>query len=203
MGCFAYLAPVGPFAGLSNPARQKIADSFPNLSIAKIESAAEAFLLALQAPEIEPRLAEARDELNVFAGELARFHQALTQIRRHRLDHAIGEVSRMISGENEFEELDRSLNMLRTATRQTSRALPPGRSELASRRLVATLARQVRDAGLPLSGTSSNSLLSLVDLIFDDLMVGGDAPSAVKEWQQSERANIDQERASMLLDLVS
>lgn len=203
MGYFAYLAPVGPFAGLSNPARQKIASAFPTLSIAEIENAAEAFLLALKAPEIEPRLAEARDELNTFAGELARFQHALKQIRRHRLDHAIGEVSRIISGENELEEVDRSLNLLRTATRQTSRALPPGRSELASRRFVATLARQVRAAGLPLSGTSGNSLLSLVDLIFDDLMVGGDAPSAVREWHQSEAANIDQERTSMLLDLVS
>ena len=202
MAEFAYLAPVGPFAGLSNSARQKIAEGFPGLSIVEIESAAESFMDELQGPEIEPRLAEAREELNIFAKELSRFSGALNQVRKHRLDHVIGEASRMISGENEFDDLERSLNNLRTAIRQTSRALPPGRPQLASRRLIAILARQLKHAGLPLNGAVSCSLLSLVDLIFEDLMVGGDAASAVKEWHQSEVADIDHERSLILLDLV-
>ena len=201
MGHFAYLAPVGPFAGLSNAARQKIGERFPALSIAEIERAAETFLAELQEPKIEPRLAEAREELNIFAKELSRFHGALNQVRKHRLDHVIGEASRMISGENELDDLERALSSLRTAVRQTSRVLPLGRPQLASRRLIAILARHVKHAGLPLSGTASDSLLSLVDLIFEDLMIGGDATSAVKEWHQSEATDIDHERALMLLDL--
>jgi hypothetical protein len=52
-------------------------------------------------------------------------------------------------------------------------------------------------------GDSGDALLSLVDLIFDDLMVGGDASSAVSEWHQSQAAEIDPERADILLELVS
>ena len=202
MGHFAYLAPVGPFAGLSNAARQKIAKRFPTLSIVEIESAAASFLLELQAPKTEPRLAEARDELNIFARELARFHNALNQIRKHRLDSAIDEASRVIGGKNELEDLERSLNNLAAAVRQTSRALPLGRPQLACRRLIATLASQMERAGLPLSGTASDLLLSLVDLVFEDLMVGGDATVAVREWRKSQAADIDHERTSLLLDLV-
>ncbi len=202
MGLFAFLAPVGPFAGLSNAARQKIGERFPVLSIVDVESAAASFLTELQAPKIEPRLAEAREELNIFAKELARFHGALNQVRKHRLDDAIGEASREISGENGLEGLERSLNYVRTAIQQTSRTLPLGRAEFACRRLVATLAKQISGAGLPISGTVSDPLVSLVDLIFEDLMIGGDATSAVREWHQSQAADIDQERASLLLDLV-
>jgi hypothetical protein len=202
MGHFAYLTPVGPFAGLSNAARQKIGERFPTLSIVEIESAAAIFFIELQAPKIEPRLAEAREELNTFAKELARFHSALNQVRKYRLGDAVGEASRMISGENEFDDLERSLNNLRTATQLMSRTVPLGRPQFASRRLITTLARHVKHAGLPLRGTAGDSLLSLVNLIFEDLMVGGDATSAVKEWHQSQGADIDHERASRLLDLV-
>lgn len=202
MSHFAYLGPVGPFAGLSNSARQKIGERFPKLSIVEIESAVASFLIELQAPRIAPRLNEARDELDIFAKELARFNSALTQMREHRLDHAIGEASRMISGENELEDLERSLNHLKTALQQTSRMLSLGCSELAGRRLIATLARFVRNAGLPLEGTASDSLLGLVDLIFEDLMIGEDATNAVKEWNQTQAADIDHERVSELLDLI-
>ena len=108
----------------------------------------------------------------------------------------------MTSGENEIECLERSLDNLRTAIQQTSRALPLGSPELASRRLIARLSKHLERAGLPLDGSSSNSLLGLVDLIFDDLMVGGDATSAVLEWRQGETADIDHERASILLELI-
>ena len=201
MGHFAYLGPVGPFAGLSNPARQKIAERFPTLSIAEIESAVAAFLTELQAPGIAPRLNEARDELDIFAKELARFNCALTQMREHRLDHAIGEASRMISGENELEDLERSLNHLKTALQQTSRMLSLGCSELAGRRLIATLARFLAKAGYPLDGIADDSLPGLVDLIFEDLMIGEDATNAVKDWQ-TQAADIDHERVSELLDLI-
>jgi hypothetical protein len=202
MGHFAFLSPVGPFAGLSNAARQKIKERFPALSIGHIEGAAEAFLSELEAPKIEPRLAEAREELNTFARELERFHGALNKVRTHRLDEAIGDASREISGENELEDLERSLNNIRTAIRQTSRTLPLGREEFASRRLVAALAKHMSEARLPIGGIISDPLVSLVDLIFEDLMVGGDAASAVREWHQSQAADIDHERASKLLDLV-
>lgn len=202
MSLFAFLAPVGPFAGLSNAARQRISERFPALSIADIESAAASFLTELQTPKIEPRLAEARQELNIFAKELARFHGALNQVRRHRLDDVIGEISRDVSGENGLEGLDRCLNNVRTAIQQTTRTLPLGRPEFASRRLVATLARHMSEAGLAISSTESEPLASLVDLILDDLMVGGDAACAVREWQQGKASPIDQERASILLDLV-
>lgn len=202
MGQLAFLAPVGPFAGLSNAARQKISDSFPTLSISEIESAVATFLLDLQATRVEPRLSQARNELNIFAKELERFHSALNQIRKYRLDHAIGAASRMIGGENQFEELEHSLDNLRTAIRQTSRVLPPGRHQLASRRLVTTLARQVKQAGLKVGRGSDHCLLALMDLIFEDLMVGGDAARVVREWHQSQTADIDHERASLLLDLV-
>ncbi|HVI06281.1 MAG TPA: hypothetical protein VM711_09345, partial [Sphingomicrobium sp.] len=65
MGQLAFLAPVGPFAGLSNAARQRIGETFPTLSITEIEDAVASFLMELQAPGIDPRLAEARDELNI------------------------------------------------------------------------------------------------------------------------------------------
>ncbi len=202
MGDLAYLAPVGPFAGLSNPARKKLGECFPALSIVEIEKAAASFLMELQAPELEPRLLEAREELNIFAKETARFHCALNQLRKHRLDQAIGEASRLISGQNHVEELETALNNLRAALRQTSRVLPRGRPQLASRRLIATLARQMTYAGLPLTGAGSDSLSCLVELIFEDLMVGADAARAVREWHQCQTADIDQERANMLLELV-
>lgn len=202
MGQFAYLAPVGPFAGLSNAARQQICERFPGVSPDEIETASASFLLELQAHEMEPRLAEARDELNNFARELARFRRALNEVRRHRLDHAIGEVSRMITGENEYEDLERSLGNLRTAVQQTSRALPPEGSQIASRRLIAALAKQVRKAGLPPGGRGMGSLVNLVDLVFEDLMVGGDAEGAVREWHQGEAGDIDQDRARTLFDLA-
>ena len=202
MGHLAFLPPVGPFAGLSNGAVQKLGDRFPNLSVAEIETAAASFVAELQAPEIEPRLTEARDELNVFAREIARFHNAFNVIRKRRLDRAIGEASRTISGENEFEDLERSLESVRMAIRQTSRALPSASPDLASRRLIAALARQLEQASSPTGGTANDSLVSLVDLVFDDLMVGGDAAGAVREWQHSQAAGIDYERASALLDLI-
>lgn len=200
---FAYLAPVGPFAGFSNAARQKIGERFPRLSIAEIESAAACFLKELQGTPTDPRLAEVRDELNIFAKELARFHCALNHIRVRGLDQAIGEAGRMICGENGIEDLDRSLDNLRTAIQQTSRVLPSGRPQLASRRLIALLAEYLNQAGFPPGGADGDPLLSLVDLIFDDLMVGADASSAVGEWHQSQTAEIDHQRASILLDLVS
>jgi hypothetical protein len=203
MDHFAYLAPVGPFAGLSNAARQKISEHFPTLSIIEIESATASFLIDLAAPKVELRLAEARNELNIFAKELARLQSALNQIRAHRLDHAIGEASRMVSGKDELDNLERSLKVLRTAIQQASRSLPFDRPQLASSKLIGTLARYVKRAGLPLSGgTASSALVSLVDLIFEDLMVGGDATSAVREWQKGQAAGIDHERAGLLLDLV-
>jgi len=202
MGHFAFLAPVGPFAGLSNAVRRHIGERFPNLSIDEIESASAFFIMELQAERIEPRLVEARDELDLFANELARFNGALNQMRRHRLDQAIGEASRMISGENEFEDLERCINHLRTAIQQTSRMLSLGCPELASRRLIATFAKLMKDAGLPLDGASGDSLSCLVDLIFEDLMIGGDASSSVREWRQTQSADIDHERVSELLDLV-
>lgn len=192
MGHFAFLAPVGPFAGLSNGVRQRIAERFPAVPIEEIESAAESFSAELRASKMEPRLAEVRDELNVFGKEVARFQNALTPIRKHRLDGTIGEASRMISGQNELELLELSIGNLRTAVQQTVRALPSGCPELASRRLVAALAKHVTD---------KDSLLALVDLIFEDLMVGGDAASAVREWQQSQTAAIDPERVAVLLEL--
>ena len=108
----------------------------------------------------------------------------------------------MISHENALEALERSLNQVRTAVRRISRALPARRSELASRRLVAALAGHAKRAGLAVNGAASGCLFSLVALIFEDLMVGGDASAAVKEWRQSEAAPLDQERTSALLDLV-
>ena len=202
MGALAYLGPVGPFAGLSNAARRKLGERFPALSIVEIEKAAASFLTELQAPELEPRLVEAREELNIFAKETARFHCALNQLRRHRLDHAIGEASRLISGQNDVEDLERVLNNVRAALRQTSRVLPSGQSQLASRRFIAMLATQMKYAGLPLTGAASDSLHSLVELIFDDLMVGADAARAVREWHQCQTGDIDQERANKLLELV-
>lgn len=202
MGDLAYLRPVGPFAGLSNAARKKVRERFPALSIVEIEKAAASFSIGLQAPELEPRLAEAREELNVFAKETARFHCALNQLRRHRLDRAIGEASRLISGQDDVQDLERALNNLRAALRQTSRVLPHGQPQLASRRLIATLARLMKYAGLPLTGAVGDSLCSLVELIFEDLMVGADAARAVREWHQCQTGDIDQERANMLLELV-
>lgn len=202
MGQAAYLAPVGPFAGLSNSARRKISDRFPSLSLAEVESATASFLDELQAPGIEPRLMQAREKLNSFARELERFHCALNQMRTHRLHQAIGEVSRMITGENEFEFFEHSLENVRAAIHQTSRVLPAGQAELAVKRLIAALARRVKLAGLPVDTASGGSLLSLVDLIFDDLMVGGDAAGAVREWLRSQATNVDHDRATMLLDLV-
>lgn len=200
MSHFAFLAPVGPFAGLSDPAREKIAQHYPRLSITAIDCAAASFLLELEARTIEPRLAEARDELNIFAKELARVHAALNHIRKHRLDNVIGEASRKISGENQFDDLERCLNNLRRAIQQTSRSLPFTAPELASRRLIERLAKQMTQAGLALTG--SNSLHMLVDLIFEDLMVGGDAESAITDWQKSEAADLDDKRGNLLVDLV-
>ena len=202
MGQFAFLAPVGPFAGLSDAARQKIGERFPALSVVEIENAAAAFLMELQASNIEPRLAEARDELNIFAKEIVRFHGALDHVRDHRLDDAIGEASRMISHEDALEALERSLTQVRAAVRRISRALPARRSELASMRLVATLAGQAKRAGLAVNGATPDCLRSLVALIFEDLMVGGDASAAVAEWKRSQATPLDHERTSALLDLV-
>ena len=108
----------------------------------------------------------------------------------------------MIGGENEFENLERSLNNLRTACAGTSRALPVGRAQLASRRLIAFLASHVKQAGLPLSGTARDTLLSLVNLIFEDLMIGGDAESAVTEWYKTQARHIGHDPVGRLIDLV-
>ena len=108
----------------------------------------------------------------------------------------------MIGGENELENLERSLNDLRIAIQRTSRALPLECAQIASRRLVARLARHMTWAGLSLDGTSSVSLLNLVDLIFQDLMVGGDATSAVKEWRKSEAIDKGNDPFGVLVDLV-
>lgn len=202
MGHFAYLAPVGPFAGLSNHAKQQICERFPGLSIKEVESAAAFFVMELQAPTIDPRLAEVREEMNIFAKELARFQAALRRVQKHRLDKALGEASRIISGENELEVLDRRLDNLTAGIRQTSRALPFGCPELASRRLVERLARHVTEAGLTLGSTVSDLLLSLVGLIFEDLMVGGDARSAVANWRKSDAADMDPKRGNLLVDLA-
>jgi hypothetical protein len=202
MGELAYLHPVGPFTGLSDTARHQIGSRFPTLSFGDIESAAERFLKELEVPGTEPRLAEARDELNSFGSELARFQSALDGVRKHQLDGAIGEASRIICGENEFENLQRSLNNVRTAFQRTSRALPAERSEIASRKLVVALARHMKDAGLPLTGSVPRSLVSLVDLIFDDLMIGGDANAAVAEWQKGQAADVSRDALGMLIDLV-
>jgi hypothetical protein len=202
MSHFAYLRPVGPFAGLSNAARQKISECFPALSITKIESAAATFLAELEASTTEPRLAEARQELSIFAKELGRFCSALNRIRQHGLDRAIGEASRMICGENQLEDAELSLKNLRVAIQQTSRALPFDRAELASRRLIANLAVQARQAGISLNRTPIDSLLGLAELIFEDLMIGGDAASAVMDWHKRQAAESDDRRATTLLDLV-
>lgn len=172
------------------------------MSVAEIESAAERFSLELQAPTIELRLAEARHELNAFGKELARFQGAVDGIRKHQLDCAIGEASRMISGANEFKNLERSLSKILTAFRGTSRALPVGCAQLASRRLVSTLASHMKQAKLPIGGSARNSLLSLVNLIFDDLMIGGNAKSAVTEWHKSQSTDLSQDPVGILIDLV-
>ena len=202
MGDLAYLDPVGPFAGLSNAARKRLGKCFPALSIIEIEKAAASFLMELQAPELQPRLVEAREELNIFAKEIARFHCALNRLRRHRLDHAVGEASRLIGGENGVEGLEQALDNLRAALRHISRILPLGRPQLASRRLIAKLAKQMNYAQLPLAGAADNSLYSLVELIFDDLMVGADPATAVREWHLCQTGDIDQERANIVLELV-
>jgi hypothetical protein len=201
MGHLAFLAPVGPFAGLSDTVRHEIANRFPSVSIAEVESAAERFSLELQASKPKSSLDETRDELNSFGKEVARFHGALDRVRNHWLRQAIGEASRHIGGKNEIEHLEHALNNLGSAIRRTSRALPCERSQIASRRLIATLAGLMKHGTEPVRGP--DPLLSLVDLIFEDLMVGGDAASAVREWRQNQRANIDQEWAGLLLDLVS
>jgi hypothetical protein len=199
MSQYAFLAPVGPFPGLSNSARQKIAERFPALSLAEVERVAESFSTDLQAANVDSRLAEARDELNVFARELARFRTAVNRARKRRLDRVVGEASRSIGGENEFSKLDHSLGRVGTAVRRTARMLPYGTAELASRRLVEALARH---AGLAVGSARNDSLATLVDLIFDDLMVGGDAAGAVREWRQSRTAE-NEEESGLLLDIVS
>jgi hypothetical protein len=193
MGPYAFLAPVGPFAGLSNGVRQKIGERFPTLSIEEIEGAAGSFSTELRASKMESRLIEVRDELHIFGKEVARFQNALAPLRKHRLDRTIGEASRAISGQNELELLELSVGNLRTAVQQTVRALPSGCPGLASRRLVEALAKHVDDR---------DSLLTLVELIFEDLMVGGDAAGAVREWQQSRTAALDAERVAVLLELA-
>ena len=202
MGDLAYLAPVGPFAGLSNAVRHEISNRFPRLSVAEIESAAERFSRELQAPRTEPRLVEARDKLNEFGKELARFQGAVSDIRKRHLDRAIGEASRMMSGENEFETIEQSLGKLRTALQETSRALPVGGAQLATRRLIATLATHMHQAGLPITTSDRRSLPSLVNMIFDDLMVGGNATSAVIEWQKGQSTDTDHDPVGILIDLV-
>jgi len=202
MGDFAYLVPVGPFAGLSKAARNEIRTQFPTLSVAEIERAAERFSLELLAPSIQPRLTEARDQLNVFGKELDRFRGAVEGIRRHQLDCAIGEASRMISGQNELENLDRCLSKLRTAFQRTSRAIPVGCAPLASRRLITTLAIHMQLMGLSIGGNGRDSLLGLVNLIFDDLMIGGDAENAVTEWHKSRSANPVHDLVGTVIELV-
>lgn len=202
MRAIAYLAPVGPFAGFSNAARHKLAKCYPGLCIAEIERAAERFSLELQAPKVERRLSEARNELNVFSNELARFQSAVDNLRNHQLDEAIGHASRMTGGDAGLEGLDRTLANLRRAIQETSRALPLEGAQLASRRLVATLARHISEAGLPRTGSTSDLLFSLVDLIFDDLMVGGDARSAFREWSRSQSTNKSDDPVGVLIELV-
>lgn len=191
MSHLAFLAPVGPFAGLSNSARQQIGALFPDLSLAEVESAAATFLRDLEAPATEPRLAEARSELSIFAKEIARFHGALDELRKHRLDHAIGEASRAATSENAVENLERALTCVRAAVRRAVRAIPLGRSELASRRLIAALARQAGHVLPPQGGADHPELVGLVEIIFDDLMIGGDAAVAVGEWHRSEVRDVD------------
>jgi hypothetical protein len=197
MGQYALLAPVGPFAGLSKGARQKIAARFPALSVAEVDRAAESFSADLQASNADRRLAQARDELNVFSRELARFRAAVTRARKCRLDRVVARTSGMMDGESGFSAFDQSLGNIGSAVRRTARMLPYGASELASRRLVEALARH---AGPEADG---NSLTALVDLIFDDLMVGGDAAGAVKEWRRSRTRENEEEPSAVLLDLVS
>lgn len=193
MGHFAFLAPVGPFAGLSNGTRQLIRERHPAASIEEIEGAAQCFSTELRASMADRRLALVRDELNIFAKEVARLQNALNSLPRHRLDTMIGEASRMIGGANELEQLDRSLKGVATAIQQTTRTLPSGCPQLASRRLVAALERCVGDSG---------SLIALVELIFEDLMVGGDAAGAVREWRQSKTALFDADRVARLLEFA-
>lgn len=201
MSRFAYLPPVGPFAGLSNAARHKIGERFPYLFITEIESAIAAFLDELQISTIGPRLLEARDELNIFAKELARFHSGLNRIRKHRLDRAIAEASRLICGEDELERMERCFSNLRRAILQTSAALPLNRAELASRRLIATLAEQAKQSALSPSAGSIQWLVDLIDLIFEELMIGADAASAVTDWRKRQASDTDL-RATDLADLV-
>ncbi len=202
MNDLAYLAPVGPFAGLSNSTRQAVSERFPALSIDEIESAAASFSTELEASATDPRLASARDQLNSFARELARFQGAFDAIRRHRVGDAVAEASRMTNGQNELDKLERSVGNLRRAVRQTSRALPPGHPQLAGRRLVARLAKQLKQAGLPAGGAATDLLVGLVDLIFEDMMVGGNAACAVRDWQRSEGSETDSKPAIALSDLV-
>lgn len=199
MGQLAYLAPVGPFAGLSKTAQNTIHTRFPTLCFAEVQSAAERFCLDLQAEATEQRLAEAREMLNAFAAELSRMQRAVDRIREHCLADVLGEAGRMISGENEFERLNRSLNGLRIASQRTSKALPGGLAQRASRNLVGTLAGYTDQARLPRDGIGIASLVSLVHLIFEDLMIGAEAKSAVADWQKCQT---DCDRIGILTELV-
>jgi hypothetical protein len=184
MGEVVYLAPVGHFVGLSEGGRREIAAGFPALSLSDIEGAARQFSETLAAPKTGPNLSEARDLLCTFNTELRRFRKALVGLRKHR----IVEACRSISGEDAFLELDRSLAALSAATSQTSRALPFDAGQVASRTLVGALALHLEETGLARSAGARATLVSLVYLILDDLMAGGDAAEAVSDWERHEGA---------------
>lgn len=201
MAHLAYLAPVGPFGGLSRSARQKLERLFPALSLAEVEQIAERFVLELLEDSTGTRLAEARNVLETFGKQLACLESALGRIRAHKLAEAIREAGRTSTDTINLEHFDRCLRDLKAAVRRISRAIPAERSHLASRRLVARLARCLENAGIPFAGGSGDALVVLVDLLFDDLMVGGDARSAVAEWNGQVKAT-NADKVGALLDLV-
>ncbi len=202
MAHFAYLAPVGPFGGLSRSALQKLERLFPDLAVAEVENAAERFLLELLEDSAGTRLAEARNVLETFARQLAGLESALGRIRAHNLADAIREAGRTTTDTIDLESFDRCLRELKSAVRRISRTIPVEPSHLAGRRLVARLAKCLESAGIPHTGSSGDSLVVLVDLLFDDLMVGADAGSAVAEWSGQVKAT-NADKVGVLLDLVA
>jgi hypothetical protein len=184
MGLFAVLAPVSPFVGLSASARREIGKRFPSLSILEIEQAAERFSLELHSSITQGRLLEARTELAAFADELVRFKAAVQCVRDGGLDRAIGRASSKLCGEDEMKKLDRQLGHLQSAVKKVATALPAERAQLATRRFIGELALQMNATQIPISSSAGNALVNLIQVIFDDLMVGGDPESAVKDWRK-------------------
>ena len=110
--------------------------------------------------------------------------------RTHRVHEAIGEASPGYATEDEFEHAPRQALRTSNSRRETLSYFLPDDGQFASRRLIAALASEVKDPQLVGRGTGSDCLISLVALIFDDLMIGADAKSAVTQWRQSRAADL-------------